>query len=295
MLLLTAGTSNNETDSIPTGGFEEDYNIYSLSLPPTAELAGESVPLNDPEVQERLDRELLVNTYWQSNTVLMIKRANRWIPTFQKIFKEAGVPEDLVYLGLIESGFQNVVSPAGAAGYWQFLESTGKEYGLIIDGEVDERYHPEKSAKAAAEYLKSAKEELGSWTLAVASYNMGISGVKRQLERQQASNYYDLLLNSETSRYVFRVIAVKDIVTQPEKYGFHVAETDLYNPLDTRMVSIDTAIADLPKFAADMGINYKTLKYHNPWLREAFLRNKHKRTYNIEIPTNTEFIRSSED
>ncbi len=285
-LVLTAGTPTDDPTELEQhrAGFKEDYSIYSLPIPENLNLANEAVPLNDPEVRERLDRELLVNTYWQSNTLLMIKRADKWMPEFKKIFREEGVPEDLVYLGLIESGYQNVVSPAGAAGFWQFLESTGEDYGLIIDGEVDERYHPIKSARAAARYLKESKEEFGSWTLAAASYNMGRAGVSRQLERQGANNYYDLLLNSETARYVFRVLAVKSIVGDPESYGFHVHEEDLYPVIETKVVTIDGPVESFPDFAKGHGISYKTLKYHNPWLRESYLKNTSGREYQLEIP-----------
>ncbi len=286
VLTITAANSskNDENQTITRSDFTEDYTIHSLPLPESVELAGEGVPLDDYEVAERLDRELLVNTYWQSNTLLMIKRGAKWIPTFTQIFQEEGVPTDLVYLGLIESGYQNVVSPAGAAGFWQFLESTGEEYGLVINGEVDERYHPEKSARAAAQYLKESKEEFGSWTLAAASYNMGRAGLGRQLERQGTTNYYDLLLNSETARYVFRILAVKTILSDPEAYGFLVHEEDHYTRPETYTVELSTPVESFPGFAAEHGISYKTLKYFNPWLREAFLKNREGRTYEIILP-----------
>lgn len=288
---LTAGSPHgDEPNSAHHAGFEENYNIYSLSLPESLDFAGEAVPLSDPDVRERLDRELLVNTYWQSNTLLMIKRAHRWLPEFKSIFQEEGVPEDLVYLGLIESGFQNVVSPANAAGFWQFLSSTGKEYDLIIDGEVDERYHPLKSARAAAQYLAKAKQEFGSWALAAASYNMGMSGVQRQLDRQKVNNYYDLLLNSETARYVFRIIAVKEIVNRPSDFGFHVQDEDLYTAIPTEVIEVTGAVESWPDWAHEHGINYKTLKYHNPWLREDYLRNRNGVVYQIEVPTDKSFI-----
>ncbi|NVK26871.1 MAG: lytic transglycosylase domain-containing protein [Flavobacteriia bacterium] len=294
-LTLTAGTPHKgDSDTENTSEFTDDYRIHALEIPEDLTLAGEAIPLNDPEVYERLDRELLVNTYWQSNTLLMIKRAHRWVPKFEAIFEAEGVPKDLVYLGLIESGYQNVVSPAGAAGFWQFLESTGKEYGLVIDNEVDERYHPEKSALAAAKYLKEAKEQFGSWTLAAASYNMGKAGVSRQLERQGVNNYYDLLLNSETARYVFRIVAVKEIVAHPAKYGFLLNEEDYYPAIETTTIELDSAVASFPEFAAELGINYKTLKYHNPWLREAYLKNRNKRTYLIEVPVDKSFISEEE-
>lgn len=295
-LSLTAGNNRYEGqgDEEQKARIAKDYNIHSLPLPEDLTLGGEGVPMNDPDVRERLDRELLVNTYWQSNTILLIKRSERYLPEMKQIFAEEGVPTDLTYVGLIESGFQNVVSPAGATGFWQFMEATGKEYGLEIQGEIDERYHVMKSTRAAAQYLKSAREKFGSWTLAVASYNMGMAGVERQLERQKATNYYDLLLNSETSRYVFRVLAVKEIIENQEEYGFHIRESDLYPIIETQAVVVDTAIADLAQFSLDLGINYKTLKYHNPWLRDSFLKNKDKRSYTFDIPVDKSFIDSEE-
>lgn len=291
LLTLTAGTSpTGIDDDAHRAQFNEDYSIYSIPIPNDLTLAGEAVPIDDPEVLERLDRELLVNTYWQSNTVLLYKRGAKWLPTMREIFKSEGVPEDLVYVGLIESGLQNIVSPAGAAGYWQFMESTAKEYELEVSSTVDERYHVLKSTRAAAKYLKTAKDKFGSWSLAAASYNMGMNGVERQLTRQKVDNYYDLLLNSETARYVFRIIAVKEIIENPEKYGFHIREADLYPMLETTGVTVDSSIADLAQFAIDNGINYKTLKYHNPWLRDSELKNHHGKTYVIEIPVDKSFI-----
>lgn len=291
LLTLTAGTQHGgEDDAAHLARFNEDYSIYSLPVPSDLTLGGETVPVDDPDVAERLDREILVNTYWQSNSILLIKRSSRWLPRMKEIFREEGVPEDLTYIGLIESGFQNVVSPAGATGYWQFMESTAKEYNLVVNGEVDERYHELKATRAAARYLKDAKEKLGSWTLAAASYNMGMNGVERQLERQKANSYYDLLLNSETSRYVFRILAIKEIVENRENYGFHVRDEDLYSPIETYQVEVNGAVEDFAQFAQDLGINYKTLKYHNPWLREAYLKNRENRTYVLDIPVDKSFI-----
>lgn len=295
-LTLTAGTpwEDNSGDEEQKARIAKEYNIHSLPLPTHLTLGGESVPLEDHDVRERLDRELLVNTYWQSNTLLLIKRADRYMPEMKKIFEEEQVPTDLTYLGLIESGFQNVVSPAGATGFWQFMESTGKEYGLIIDDEVDERYHVQKSTRAAAQYLKEAHDKFGSWTLAAASYNMGMNGVSRQLARQKVNNYYDLLLNSETSRYVFRILAIKEILEHQNEYGFHVREDDLYHHHEFVEIPIDSTIEDLAQFALDKGINYKTLKVHNPWLREASLQNRNKRVYSINIPV-SKSVNSTEE
>lgn len=264
--------------------FNEKYNIFALTLPDEVEFAGEPVPVKDPEIFERLDREMLVNTYWQSQTMLFFKRANKYFPEIEPVLKKYGVPEDFKYLALIESGLTNIVSPAGATGFWQIMEGTGKQYGLEINKEVDERYHVAKSTEVACKYLKEAHDEFGSWTLAAASYNMGIAGVRNQLERQQGQSYYDLTLNSETGRYVFRIIAIKDIIENPEKYGFHFRDKDLYQPIPTYQVQVDTTVDNFGKFASSLGINYRILKYHNPWLRYDYLPNKSGKKYSIDIP-----------
>ena len=263
---------------------DHQYNVYSIPTPTEVAFAGEIVPMEDRDIYERLDREMHVNTYYHSNTFLSFKRANRWFPTIEKILKKNNIPEDFKYLALIESGFQNVVSPAGARGFWQFLESTGKEYGLEINDEVDERYHVEKSTEAACRYLNEAYKRLGSWSLAAGSYNMGIAGIQSELLRQKATNYYDLLLNEETKRYLFRILAMKEIFEKPEQYGFNVRESDLYPPLEYKIAEVDTSVADFADFSHDFGISYKTLKYFNPWLRQGYLKNPNKKTYRIKLP-----------
>lgn len=262
----------------------DNYKIVALPVPKNLEFAGEGVPMDDPDVYERLDRELLVNTYWQSNALLLMKRANKYFPIIEPILKEEGVPEDLKYVAVIESGLTQAVSPARAVGFWQLMEGTGKEYGLEINDNVDERYNIEKSTRVAAEYLKKAKERFGSWTLAAASYNAGQYGIDKQLERQKVNDYYDLLLGEETGRYVFRLLALKEIMNHPQKYGFSFDEDDLYKPIPTFEVKVDTVVKDFPDFASQFGINYKTLKIHNPWLRDDHLNNASRRTYFIKIP-----------
>lgn len=264
--------------------FRNDYRIYAFNLPDAINFSGEKVPLYDVEVAERLDRELLVNTYWQSQTLLFLKRSARYFPTIERVLKEEGIPEDFKYLAVIESGLSNVVSPSGAAGYWQFMEHTAREYGLEVNEDVDERYHLEKSTRAATKYLKDAYERYGNWTLAAASYNMGMSGVERRLEDQRVESYYDLALNSETARYVFRILAVKEILDEPKDYGFHAEEFNLYKPFNTRKVKVDTGIPDLVDFAHNQGITYKALKYFNPWMRNTMMRNSTGKAYYIDIP-----------
>ncbi|RKE95005.1 lytic transglycosylase domain-containing protein [Ichthyenterobacterium magnum] len=261
-----------------------DYNIYALSVPDALDFAGEAMPLDNPDILERMDRELLVNTYWQSNGLLMFKRAEKYFPIIEPILKANNIPDDFKYLAVIESGLTNAVSPAGARGVWQIMKTTGRENGLEINSNVDERYHLEMATQVACKYLKKAKDKLGSWTLAAAAYNAGNAGVSRRLKEQGVANYYDLLLGEETGRYLFRIVALKEILNHPKKYGFNFTEKDLYTSVPTYKIEVDSAVTDFSKFAKQFGINYKILKIHNPWLREKHLNNKTKKQYVIEIP-----------
>lgn len=261
-----------------------DYNIYALPLPEHITFAGESVPLDNPDIRERLDREMLVNVYWQSNGLLLFKRANKYFPQIEPLLEKYGLPDDFKYLAVAESALEYKSSPAGASGIWHFLKATGQEYGLEINEYVDERYHLEKATRVAAEYLKKAKARFGSWTMAAASYNAGMAGVSRQMTRQKQDNYYDLLLNDETSRYVFRLLALKEIMENPKKYGFNFEESDLYQQVPTYKVLVDYPVEDWAEWVKPYGINYKILKLHNPWLRDTYLKNASKKEYYIEIP-----------
>jgi hypothetical protein len=275
---------DENTDENQKERLVNDYNVYAIPVPDNLEFAGEPVPVESPDIYERMDRELLVNTYWQSNAFLLIKRANKYFPVIEPILAEYGVPDDLKYIAVIESGLTNAVSPAGARGFWQFMEPTGKELGLEINSNVDERYNLEKSTRAAAQYLKKSKERFGSWTLAAAAYNAGNYGVDKQLDRQEVGDYYDLLLGEETGRYVFRILALKEILQDPKRFGFNFREKDLYHDVPSYKVKVDTAVTDFPAFARSFGINYKILKIHNPWLREAHLNNRSRKEYFIELP-----------
>lgn len=261
-----------------------DYNIYALPMPENLNFAGERVPIENPDIYERMDRELLVNTYWQSNALLLIKRANKYFPVIEPILKEYGIPDDFKYLAVIESSLTQAVSPARATGFWQLMEGTGKDYKLEINSNVDERYHIEKSTRAASEYLLKSKKKFGNWTMAAAAYNAGNLGISRQVDRQDENDYYDLLLNEETGRYIFRILALKEIMSDPAKYGFIYDEEHLYQPIPTYKVKVDKPVKDFAEFAKSHGINYKILKIHNPWLREAHLNNSSGKEYLIEIP-----------
>ena len=273
-----------KTEPNPELQTHKGYKIKALKLPKGLNLAGERVPVEINDVKERMERELLVNTYWQSNGILLLKRVNRYFPILEPLLVKYNLPDDFKFLALAESGFTDETSSVGAAGIWHFMRTTGKEYGLEINDNVDERYNIEKSTKVAAEYLIKAKEKLGSWTLAAAAYNAGNRGVSRRLEAQEVSNYYDVKLPDETERYIFRILALKEIITNPKKYGFVFDKEDLYTVKKTRLVKVDTAISNLTLFAKEFGMNYKELKIYNPWLREHKLNNKSRKLYEIKIP-----------
>lgn len=256
----------------------------SFALPTTMSFAGETVPLQINDVRERLDRELQLNSYLHSSTLFIMKRANRWMPQIATILKENGIPEDFKYLPLIESALLNAVSPKEAVGFWQILKSSGKEYGLEITNEVDERYDPIKSTRAACKYLKDAHRKFGNWTLAAASYNRGMSGVKKALDNQKVDSYYDLFLNDETSRYVFRLLAMKEIMENPSTYGFVLADEELYKQESVKQVEVTSSIKSLIDFSLANGTNYKTLKRLNPWLRDEELTVKKGKSYKIALP-----------
>lgn len=273
--------SSGESDGNNPGAF---YGVKAVKVPEDLEFAGERVPVENFDVRERLDMELLINTYWHSQTFLNIKKANRYFPVIEKILEENGVPDDFKYLAIAESGLSNAVSPRHAVGFWQLLEETAKDYGLEISKEVDERYHLEKSTEAASRFFIESFERYNNWTMAAASFNAGVRGIDRQIERQKQDNYYDLLLYEETARYIYRVLALKLVLTSPEEYGFYFDESDLYPEIPYYTVEVDSAITDLAKFAKLHSTNYKILKYLNPWLRENYLSNKNRKVYVIKIP-----------
>jgi hypothetical protein len=262
----------------------KSYKISSPEMPEHLDFCGEPVPLDTFYVNEQLDRELLVNTYWHSSTLLLLKRANRWLPVIEPILKKNNIPDDFKYLALIESRLENITSPAGAKGYWQLMKKTAQQYGLEVNKEVDERYHVEKSTEAACKYLKNAYNQFGSWTMAAASYNMGMGGLSNRMKQQKTDYYYDLLLNDETGRYIYRTLAIKLIMESPQKYGFNLDKEDLYPPLKYHTVMVDSAVVSWVDFAKEQGINYHLLKELNPWLRSRSLSNRYRRTYQIKIP-----------
>lgn len=254
-------------------------------LPVKMDFCGERVPLEIVDVKERLDRELLVNANLHSATSLIIKRANRYFDDIEPILKKNGIPDDFKYLCVIESALTNATSSAGAKGFWQFMPETAKEYNLEISSTVDERYHVIKATEAACAYLKKAYNKFGNWTLVAAAYNRGMAGVERQLTAQGVTDYYDLYLNEETSRYVFRILALKEIMLNTDKYGYMFDKEALYKPIKTKKINVNTTIENLHTWALEQGINYKILKLHNPWLLDTTLVVPLGKTYDIEIPT----------
>ncbi len=271
-----------------------EYKVFIPQLPEQMEFCGEKVPLDDIDVRERVERELLVNTHWYSATILYLKRANRWFPVIEPILKKYGIPDDFKYLAVIESGLSNVVSPAGAAGFWQFMEPAGKKHGLEINSGVDERYHVEKATAAACKYLNESHQKYKSWTLSAASYNYGLNGIDRQIDRQKTTNYYNLYLNEETYRFVARILAIKEIFENPTKFGFILKPDELYPVIPSKKIIIKTGIKNLADFAAQNDINYKILKIMNPWLRDKTLINKFGKSYSILIPESDEFLLENE-
>ena len=259
-------------------------HVMVVPLPEEISLAGESMPDNINS-RESLSREMQVNSFWHSNTLQMLQRSGRFFPVIELILHEEGIPNDFKYLAVIESGLSPALSPAGAAGLWQLMKGTAIDYGLEVNDQIDERYHIMKATRAACAYLKDAKEKFGSWTLAAASYNMGMAGLQKQLSRQKESNYYDLLLNEETKRYVYRILALKYIFKEPRAYGFDILPNDYFLPWDDQIITIDSNINSWGEFAHLYEWSYKELKIHNPWLRDSYLNNSFQKQYEISVPS----------
>ena len=286
LIILLTLSCNKKTENEKNKKNEDysNYKIYSIPIPDSLSFSGETVDLNENDLIQRFDKEILVNTYWQSNTLQLIKRSRKYFRIIEPILKKEGVPEDFKYLAVIESGLENLRSPKGAKGIWQIMRGTGRELGLEINNNVDERYNLELSTIAACRYIKNAKNKFGTWTLAAAAYNRGMSGINRALKKQNVKSYYDLLLGNETRRYVFRIHALKLILNNPSNYGFFVKDSEYYKGDDFKVINIDYPIKNLSDFANKNGINYKTLKIFNPWLIQNHLNNRSKKKYKIKIP-----------
>ena len=284
ILLVISCNKKNELDKNKKNEDFTNYKIHSIPIPDSLTFSGETVDLKENDLIQRFDKEILVNTYWQSNTLQLIKRSRKFFKIIEPILKKEGVPDDFKYLAVIESGLENLRSPKGAKGIWQIMRGTGRELGLEINNNVDERYNLELSTIAACRYIKKAKNKFGTWTLAAAAYNRGMSGVNRALKKQNVKSYYDLFLGNETRRYFFRIHAIKLILNNPNNYGFFVKDSEYYKDDGFEVMNVDYPIKNLSEFANKNGINYKTLKIFNPWLIQNHLNNRSKKKYKIKIP-----------
>lgn len=293
ILALGVGTTipflvGNDTFHPERDSVQSETLSYSvpLQVPEEVRFADEVIPLDRYDLRERMDRELMAFTYMHSSTMLTIKRANRYFPIIEPILKENGLPDDLKYLAVIESSLNPLArSRAGAAGMWQFMKGTGRDFGLEVNTNIDERYHIEKSTRAACDYLKQAYAKYGSWLCVAASYNAGQARISSQLTKQGVDRAVDLWLVEETHRYMFRLLAAKAVLSHPQQYGFLLKRRDLYPPIPYTTDTVTTGIADLAAYARGKGITYAQLKDANPWLRDNFLQNKSGRTYVLKIPT----------
>ncbi len=282
LLFCSLGYTEKENVSVV-----ESSKITQLPIPDSAYIFGERVPLENFDTRESLEREILVNVYWQSNTSQFIKKADRYFPIIDSILTKNGITLDFKYLAVAESGLRNVVSPASAAGLWQFLEKTGRECGLEVNQYIDERYHLEKSTEAACKYLKKAYEKFNNWSLVAASYNIGVVGIQKQLNYQYIDSYWDLYTNQETGRYVFRILALKLIMENPEDYGFYYKPEEKYPTYSYKTITIDTTISDVAAFVNSHGSNYKMMKELNPWIRSKSIPNEKRKSYTIKLITDS--------
>ncbi len=263
----------------------EFSDVYSPQVPASVTLCGEKIDLDPVDRYERLDRELSSIVYTHGTTMLIIKRANRYFPEISKILKENGVPQDMLYLACVESSLNpRAYSPAKAAGFWQFIASTAKEYGLEVNDEVDERYNIEKATAAAARYLKKAYAKYGNWPSVMAAYNGGMTRITNELDRQNADTSLDLYLVEETTRYPYRIMAMKTVMENAPAYGFHLRDDQLYQPRKYRTVEVNGPVADWAAWAKKQGINYSILREENPWIRSKSLTNKTGKTYKVRVP-----------
>lgn len=298
-ITLCSSASGREGDGVAENISDSEIRVLSktksVEIPKEVHFAGEKIDLDRYDMHERYDREINSFTYFHSTTLLLIKRANRYFPIIEPILKKNGVPDDFKYLAVIESSLDTrAFSPSKAAGMWQFLATTGKEHGLIVTPEVDERYHVEKSTEAACRYLKRAYAKYGSWSSVALSYNGGQGRITGELDKQQADEGLDLWLVEETARYYFRMVAIKQIFEHPYRYGFVISANQLYKPIKFKDVTVSSSIADLATFATDNGVTYAQLKDFNSWLRDRKLTVVGSKTYTIQIPTQESLYYSKE-
>lgn len=295
LLGLAVGlTSMKEPDHERTD--ERSFSlVYNPAIPSSMTFAGKKIDLDPINMWERLDRELTAMSYTHGNTLLAIKRANRYFPVLAPILKNNSIPEDMIYLAVIESTLNpRALSPAKAAGLWQFMPSTAREYGLEVNDYVDERYDVVKSTEAACRYLRAAYSKYGNWESVAASYNAGQGRISSELAAQGVNSAYNLYLADETMRYIFRLLSMKIVMEHPANFGFRIKADQLYQPLEYKTVIVDTPIDDWAAWAQEQGIDYLTLRENNPWIRAKSLPNKSLKSYSVNIPTSESLSRSSQ-
>lgn len=259
--------------------------IQSITVKDEFSFAGERVPVEIEDVRERLERELTVNSYYHSSTILNIKRSTRYFPLMKEILAEYNVPEDFLYVAVAESNLDNVRSPAGARGFWQLMPAVAKYFGLTINSEIDERYNVEKATHAACKLILDYKRKFKTWTNAAGAYNIGEGNFKREMIAQKESEYYNMNFGSETNRYVFRVLALKEILTHPERFGFDIPLEDRYQPMsEMKEVEITESIPNLADFAHENNMTYRNLKVYNPWLLSGRLSVSGGKKYKLYVP-----------
>lgn len=285
----TSESTNNFPDTvyvtIPVTSPVEPPVSMIPKLPRSLNFAGEEVPLHYFDVKESLERELTILSYWHATMLYILQLSGRWFPVIKPILAEENVPEDFIYLCVAESSLQNLVSPVGAAGFWQFMKGTAKDYHLEVSDAVDERYNLEKATRAACAYLKESHAKYKSWTLAAASYNMGSHNTGKRIDQQGESNYYNMHLPVETSRYLFRILAFKLLMNDPANYGYNLDSANYYKPLLFKKAEVNHSIESLSDFARQHHTNYKMLKLYNPWLRDRKLPVKGNKHYTLLLPT----------
>jgi hypothetical protein len=287
VLLFSAYTQPNNNATLSEEA-APDFPVQQVAAPPiptAVDFAGEELPMGNFDAVERFDRELIANCFRHSATFLYFKRAHRYFPIIEPILKEQGMPDDLKYLAVAESGLANARSHMGASGFWQFMSGTAKDRGLEVNSEIDERYHLEKATIAACAYLREARKDFSSWFTALASYNVGKGNLRKSIKEQGSDQFFDLNLNQETSRYVLRILAIKEIMQHPERYGFSIPEEELYQPLPPhKMVTVNSSVSSWADFAKKYNTSYRMLKIYNPWIRSSSLTNKYKKTYQVRVP-----------
>ncbi|HEU4716808.1 MAG TPA: transglycosylase SLT domain-containing protein [Bacteroidia bacterium] len=282
--LIALSLSGNRTDTDFRNAFLSHYKFNGVTLPKDMNFCGEAVPLDDFTVREELEKQLMLIAFNQPSTMLLNKKAARWFPVIEPILKKNGVPEDFKYIAIIESGLVNSPDQPKAGGFWQLQIPVAQYYGLEVNDEVDERFNIEKSTDAACKCFLDAYRHYHSWTLAAASYDMGMGALDKMIDKQKTSDYYQLFLNEETSQYVYRLLAFKEIITRPKSYGYSLKPSQLYAPIPVHNVKVDSSVSDLAAFAVKKGSTYKILKLLNPWLLKSSLTNPAHKTYYFQFP-----------